>query len=414
MLVLTEVHQIVGHRFVDPDELEQRDPVALREELTTAGHRAELLIRGRFKAAGRPRDPGEITMRWVVEGEVVQQVGNRISALVNMYTRALVHGLTAALGAALGAPSPAAGAPAPAVGGAGAGGAGADGAAAPGVAAVAPDDDDDDDDYDGIGIAAAAAERVALVEAMVAYIEATSCTLKSVYSTFAHGPGGGVAASEFSIWLGRTDGRISAAKSVRINREVQAFLAKAGEPIGAGAGPPGARAGETDEAAAAVLGAMATGGEEVRAAAPAAAPRARAPRARAAAGSADEGHGDGPVWRGALPYAVPNERAAARVLQAAHAEAGAFAMRVTETRPLPPMPREGGFCHCGVRWIPGSEHFDPTNQLNPDLDPHTNQLNPDLDPQCGPCFGWLCMRIRAAGGPVGDRAKPTLPSEPYE
>ena len=130
---------------------------------------------------------------------------------------------------------------------------------------------------------------------------------------------------------------------------------------------------------------------------------ARAPRARAAAGSADEGHGDGPVWRGALPYAVPNERAAARVLQAAHAEAGAFAMRVTETRPLPPMPREGGFCHCGVRWIPGSEHFDPTNQLNP-----------DLDPQCGPCFGWLCMRIRAAGGPVGDRAKPTLPSEPYE
>jgi len=130
--------------------------------------------------------------------------------------------------------------------------------------------------------------------------------------------------------------------------------------------------------------------------------------ATGAGGSADEAQGSGPVWRGTLPYSLPDDRASGRVLQAAHVEAGEFAIRMTATCPLPPMPQEGGFCYCGNRWSPGSEHFDPTNRLDP-----------DKDPQCGPCLGWLCVRIRSAGGPVGpvedaNSHAPTLPSEPYE
>ena len=51
------------------------------------------------------------------------------------------------------------------------------------------------------------------------------------------------------------------------------------------------------------------------------------------------------------------------------------------------------------------------------IDPK-NRLDTDKDPQQGPCLGWLCVRIRAARGPVGlgerDGRRVAVPSEPYE
>ena len=128
------------------------------------------------------------------------------------------------------------------------------------------------------------------------------------------------------------------------------------------------------------------------------------------------------MWRGALPFEVPpvptgvpgrgaNDPVAVaqRTFEAGLRAAGAFAMEAVDGW-WPPMPREGGFCYCGTRWAPGSEHFDPKNRLDR-----------DKDPQQGPCLGWLCVRIRAARGPCGDRTAPdgserpvAVPSEPYE
>ena len=118
----------------------------------------------------------------------------------------------------------------------------------------------------------------------------------------------------------------------------------------------------------------------------------------------------GPVWLGVLPYVPPDVLATGAVLRKANVAAGTFAMHAVDGQ-WPPMPREGGFCFCGGRWTLGSsEHFDPTNRLSS-----------DKDPQMGPCLDWLCVRIRAARGPCGDRTAPNgsqrpvaVPSEPYE
>ena len=117
-----------------------------------------------------------------------------------------------------------------------------------------------------------------------------------------------------------------------------------------------------------------------------------------------------------MPTAPPGRRAndanaaAQRAVDAALVNAGKFAMQVVDGH-WPQMPRAGGFCYCGTRWAPGSsEHFDPVNRLDT-----------EKDPQMGPCLGWLCVRIRAARGPCGDRKAPdgserpvAVPSEPYE
>ena len=104
--------------------------------------------------------------------------------------------------------------------------------------------------------------------------------------------------------------------------------------------------------------------------------------------------------RGANDPVAQAQRAYDASLQAA----GTFAMRAVDGH-WPPMPRDGGFCYCGTRWVPGSEHFDPKNRLDS-----------DKDPQQGPCLGWLSVRIRAARGPVGERyrRRVAVPSEPYE
>jgi hypothetical protein len=150
---------------------------------------------------------------------------------------------------------------------------------------------------------------------------------------------------------------------------------------------------------------------------------ARPAAARPAAGTSggaggSQAHDGGPVWRGALPYTVPQlptgiprrgakdpVAQAQRAYESSLQAAGEFAMRAVDGH-WPPMPRDGGFCGCGTRWAPGSEHFDPVNRLDP-----------EKDPQEGPCLGWLCVRIRAARGPCGKRVplRPVaVPSEPYE
>ena len=100
---------------------------------------------------------------------------------------------------------------------------------------------------------------------------------------------------------------------------------------------------------------------------------------------------------------------AQRTHEAGLRTAGAFAIEAVDGQ-WPPMPRDGGFCFCGTKWAPGSEHFDPINRLVP-----------EKDPQEGPCLGWLCVRVRAGRGPCGDRTasggsvRPVaIPSEPYE
>jgi hypothetical protein len=95
---------------------------------------------------------------------------------------------------------------------------------------------------------------------------------------------------------------------------------------------------------------------------------------------------------------------AQQLVNAALKVAGEYAMRKADGR-MPPMPRDGGFCKCGMRWGQGSDHFDPCNRLDK-----------EKDSQMGPCRGWLCARIRAARGPCGENADVPvpLPSEPFD
>jgi len=355
---LLEAFSIVGHRLVDIDSLSAND-VARREDLTPANYNVGLLVRGRFRVAKRESDPGNIDTHWIGMSELVAVAGSGVRALADTYWPKLVDTFRAATPAApTPAPSPAAAAP-PAA---------AATVAPPAAAAVPAPAPAPAAGFDGAAAARAAAatapplDHVALVGRLSAHMAETKLTSGALLAKLNayRDAERNISATALSSWLGKARQQNSPTLSASIDAIVDRFLTDSAAEAAA---------------AAAALGAMA----------------------------ADEAHAGGPVWRGGLPYAIPDERAAVHVLQAAHAKAGTFAIHAMRGQQWPPMPRDGGFCNgCGVRWEPGSAHFDPTNQLRP-----------DVDPQRGPCLGWLCVRIRAAGGPTGALAAPTLPSEPY-
>ena len=477
-VVLQRPEQIIGHRLFNMDPLPYLDP-RRGETLLRSNYAVEFYLRGIYERSDS--DPGLCDTFWRPLHELVDyakrdaQATERLKQIVNMYCDNFTQSLNDAFGATMGGEEVAktaggvkeAAAPtaedseedeAAAVSGSGDGNDGG----RPDVETEA-----EPSVFDGTAAAAAAATTTAaqhdeLVARVAQIYEAEKLTLKSIYDTFE----AAVAASEFSIWLrlGKGSRRISAVKQATIDKEAAAWLAArvAGtEPA------PTAAAAVAAAAAAAVAAAVAAAPTAAAPTPTAVAPMAAARRAAAAArptaaqpvaarpavvptsspqaatgGSPRRGrstagssagtsagaggsraHDGGPVWRGALPYEVPplppagvagrgaNDpiAVAQRAVDTALNAAGQFAIQAVDGQ-WPPMPRDGGFCYCGTRWAPGSEHFDPKNRLDV-----------DKDPQMGPCLGWLCVRIRAARGPCGDRTAPdgrerpvAVPSEPYE
>ena len=210
---LVKIRQIIGFQLVG--ELPAHD-VARREALTPDKYDVELRVRGWFAASAS--DMGVADTRWVKLNECAANADANFVPLAN----GLVESISATMNAALGlaaAPAPAAAAATAAT------------AAAETVEVAAPAQADDEDaaaeeTFDGAGVAAAAAvttvgQHNALVRAMAAYLEAKQCTLTSVYSLFARAHK--VAPSEFSIWLGRTGGRIIAPQKASIRAYSKIF-----------------------------------------------------------------------------------------------------------------------------------------------------------------------------------------------
>ena len=105
---LLEAFGIVGHRLFDADGVRCRmatdgDDSALREELMPDNYRIELLVRGRFRVAGRTADPGKIDTRWVLQSEMVSTFSGHagygiVSGLADRYVRIVIDCLTRAYG----------------------------------------------------------------------------------------------------------------------------------------------------------------------------------------------------------------------------------------------------------------------------------------------------------------------------
>ena len=96
---LIEMFGIVGHRLFDADGVRCGMTIdsdaALCEELMPANFRIKLLVRGRFRIAGRAADPGKIDTRWVLQSELVSKFSGHagygfVAGLADCYVRTVI------------------------------------------------------------------------------------------------------------------------------------------------------------------------------------------------------------------------------------------------------------------------------------------------------------------------------------